>query len=326
MLRSALVTLTLVLLAGCGDSDPTGSGASGASGAGTQGGGGEGASGPGGAGGDGGDGGMIEVPEGCSLITYAGNDTLFGSNGAGFDFEPSAGGAKREVVVVSPQLDIDPELGLVSFSQPTSAVTSLAIRDAVTDLINYEPGDMDGQQFKAVTGTLNVTAAPATPTQFKARLAGTLSKVEYRELGPDFMVLPGGECLYLHEATFDLGGYDVACEDAAPSNGTCFDEFVNLGQDCNPLNNDGCVAGEICDFGGDYFKCYPVVGNEVGLCEECTYEAGGPACEAGFTCDADFQEVGTCYKFCCVDEDCGTNGACVSYGYLTNIGVCFQNG
>lgn len=269
---------------------------------------------------------MIEVPDGCTLITYAGNETLFGINGAGFDFEPSSGGARREVVVVLPNQAVLPALGLVNFADSNPKVKARAIQDAVTDYLNYQPGEMDGPWFDSVSGTINVTAVPDGPTQFKGRIAGILSKVEFREVGPDFQVIPNGACLYLHEATFDLAGYDVACEDAAATTGSCFDGYENFGHDCNPIDNTGCGADEICDFGTGYFECFPALGNEVDLCETCTYVTGGPACKAGMTCDADAGQDGTCYKFCCSDADCGTNGACIPYGYVTNLGVCFQGG
>ncbi len=299
----------------CGDSGSGGGGSGGNSG----GNGGQGGTAGSPEAGGGGQGGSPVVPEGCTLITYAGGDKLYSANGVGFEFSPSAGSNEPEVVIVSPTEGGVTSLGLVSFASEDAPIFSGAIRDAV-DLLTYEPGDMDGQILVAVAGTVTLEAAPTYPTQFKARVKGTLSKVQYRELDQNGLVIPGGECLYLEEASFDASDLDASCGTFPEADGFCMSNYVDMGHDCNPITNDGCEPNEVCDYGGN-FRCYadPVTQN---VCEPCD-NTNKVLCKQGMTCDSDFDSVGKCFKYCCTDADCGAGGSCVSYSFATNIGVCF---
>jgi hypothetical protein len=324
MLRFPFVLgLLLAVSVSCGDSGSQGgggSGATGGSGAGASGAGAAGATGGGGTGGDGGT--IIDVPEGCSLITQASDSVLSSASSIRFDFAPTAGGGKPEVVVVTPIKRGVTALELNTFNGFANGaeVTSVAIYDAVTDLINYDPGDMDGKQLVAVGGSVTIDAAPDYATQFKGRIRGTLSKVIYRELDEDDEVIPDGDCVYLHEGAFDTAPYDAMCEESFTGSGACFADYLGLGHECNPITNEPCAADEACDL-SFVFECVPA--GPAGLCEACNNTAM-EFCGRGLTCDADVDSVGKCFKYCCADDDCGTNGECIPYPFVTNIGVCLE--
>jgi hypothetical protein len=305
MLRFPLA-LGLLLVVSCGDSGSQGGGGGGGGGSGA-GAAGAGAAGASGGGGSDGGGGTIDVPEGCSLITQASDAELSSARAVLFDFEPSAGGGKREVVVVTPVKTGVTALELNTFNGFANGVevTSVAIYDAVTDLINYEPGDMDGKQLVAVAGSVTIEAAPDYATQFKGRIRGTLSEVVYRELDEEGNVIPDGDCVYLHAAEFDAADYDAMCEVSFTGSGACFADYLDMGHECNPITNEPCAAGD------------------AGLCEPCS-NTDMQFCRAGMTCDADFEATGKCFKFCCTDDDCGTNGECIAYPFVTNLGVCLE--
>lgn len=327
MLRYALPMLRFPwalgfsLVFACGDSGSQagGGGASGGSGAGAAG---TGAAGGSGGGGQGGQGGTIDVPEGCALITQTGEAELSSARAVLFDFAPTAGGGKREVVVVTPVKTGVTALELNTFNgfAPGVEVTSVAIYDAVTDLINYDPGDMDGKQLVAVAGSVTIDAAPDYATQFKGRIRGTLSKVVYRELDGEGEILPDGDCVYLHQATFDTADYDAMCETSFTGSGACFADYLDLGHECNPITNEPCAADEACDL-VSVFECVPA--GDAELCDPCNNTAM-EFCGRGLTCDSDFEATGKCFKFCCTDDDCGTNGECVAYPFTTNLGVCLE--
>jgi hypothetical protein len=320
MLRFPLA-LGLLLVVSCGDSGSQGGGGGGGGGSGA-GAAGAGAAGASGGGGSDGGGGTIDVPEGCSLITQASDAELSSARAVLFDFEPSAGGGKREVVVVTPVKTGVTALELNTFNGFANGVevTSVAIYDAVTDLINYEPGDMDGKQLVAVAGSVTIEAAPDYATQFKGRIRGTLSEVVYRELDEEGNVIPDGDCVYLHAAEFDAADYDAMCEVSFTGSGACFADYLDMGHECNPITNEPCAADEACDL-LSVFECVPA--GDAGLCEPCS-NTDMQFCRAGMTCDADFEATGKCFKFCCTDDDCGTNGECIAYPFVTNLGVCLE--
>jgi hypothetical protein len=246
-------------------------------------------------------------------------------SGAAFGFEPSMAGDRPEVITVSP---IAPGLTPLGESEliggKLAEVRVFASVDAVTDLINYVPGDMDGQFLEAFGGQVVIDDATDYPTQFKGFISGSLSAVVFREAF-DGEPVAGGDCLFLAEAVFDTSATTGACDSptdvaSTPSGGACFDPDAT-GQVCNPITNEGCAAGtEICDFSGVQFLCYPVAGTEVDLCEPCD-TAEDLFCQVGMTCDNDGAS-GKCYRYCCTDADCGAGNTCVSYAYVTNVGVC----
>lgn len=266
------------------------------------------------------------MPEGCDPIFQVGTESSqFAMSAAAFEFEPAAGNDRPEVISVSPIAPGQTPLGtseLVGGKQATVRV--FASVDAVTDLINYELGDADGQLFEAYGGFVDIDEATDYGTQFKGFIKGTLSAVVFRELGPDGPI-DGGDCLFLAEGVFDTSETTAACDAPTdvtdmPSGGACFDPDAT-GQACNPMTNEGCdAATEICDFTGAEFICYPIEGDEADLCAPCN-AAESRFCKAGLTCDSDGED-GRCYRYCCSDADCGAGNTCISYAYVTNVGVC----
>ena len=93
---------------------------------------------------------------------------------------------------------------------------------------------------------------------------------------------------------------------------------------CNPLTNEGCDAGEACDYGlDDYFTCYPGP-NDVDEGGACDLEQG-PFCKAGMTCDTPGPDVtsGVCAHHCCASTDCAAPQACDTYDpEFGTLGVC----
>ncbi|NUP05726.1 MAG: hypothetical protein HOW73_06660 [Polyangiaceae bacterium] len=314
------LTVALASITGCSD-DTTSPGGGGA---------GEGGSGAGATGGTS-DGGSppSDPPEECGSvteITQSGDSKLYSTLSVGFEFLPSMGsGDKNEVVAVSPKQAGVVPTDTTAFMAFDGDVVSTASVDAVDDLINAGVDAMDGRLFVAIAGTVTITGSPSVGTQFKGRVTGTLSDVYYIDIDADFMPLPGGECFHLAEGTFDASSFQADCEapvDIAntPSGGACFD-WENKGHSCNPITNEGCNADEICDWAG-YFDCFPVVGNEVGLCGDC--QSPDTACQVGMTCDND-GTTGKCHRYCCTDEDCGPSGACIAYAFAPiGVGVCMS--
>lgn len=95
-----------------------------------------------------------------------------------------------------------------------------------------------------------------------------------------------------------------------PSGGSCVSVTGNV--KCSPITNEGCSAGEACDYHTGFFECF-----EAGprtLCEPCG-EAEG-FCAAGLSCwevllfEPDGIAIeNRCAKPCCDDGDCGS-GVC----------------
>lgn len=290
--------------------------------------------------------------DGCDLITQAETASRFFSvDAVGFGFTPSMGGAGPEVIVVSPNFlgAFGPGTyeikGLDADGQFDGDFTVFAIEDAVVDLIGRDPADMDGRDFIGISGTVTIEEAPSYGTQFQGRIKGTLSNVKFVELTADFDVVgdqpcveaadctgglscqggvcASGQCLRLGCAAFDAAGIDAACDAptdvaAVPSGGSCFTDYLLLGHDCNPVTNEGCMTGEVCDYGAN-FSCYPLGGTEAALCGAC--ENPISLCGVGLTCDS-YGDQGLCFRYCCTDADCGDGAnTCVAY-YGTGVGVC----
>ncbi len=301
---ACLVFAAPSLLLACGDDGSTGSG-----------GGGTGAAGSGGGG-----------PAECAVITQAeAGSTLSSVFGVGFPYAPAAAGPEPEIITVSPNFMGPFAPGSYELTGPKGSVVVFASEDAVTPLIGRDPAAMDGRIFAATAGVAKIDATPTYGTQFQGRVKGTLSKVVLRELNDALGVIDGGECLYLATAEFDAVGADSACDAptdpaAAPSGGACIAEYLLLGHDCNPVTNEGCMAGETCDLDGN-FKCAPLVGGEAALCGACD-NANAQYCGLGMTCDS-YADVGKCFRYCCTDADCGGSNTCVAYGSLY-VGVCMS--
>lgn len=308
-----LGTTALVGLLACGDDSSSSS---------SQGGSGTGASGSGGAGGS------YEVPAGCTEI-FATGPTLFTAvAAAAFEVTPSKAGPAPEVVVVSPQFMGPTRTGTHEFLGRQGDVVGFAVEDAVVDLINRAPNAQDGRIFLATEGTVRIDASPDYGTIFMGRIAGELRNVVYRELDANNDVINGGECWFLHSASFDNSTYAPDCDtpqlpSAPPSGGACLADFAAAGHDCNPVTNEGCQVGEVCDIGGVRFQCYPAADATEDVCTACSNIDGGPYCKAGMTCDGN-NDTGVCHRYCCTDADCGASGKCVSYEYY-RAGVCLQN-
>lgn len=281
--------------------------------------------GTGGAGGGAGGGEAGGPPEGCTEITQASDGkTLFSIGAVGFEFTPASAGIAPEVVVVSPNAKGQVPLGTVElegYAMGKAPMIVFAIEDAIVDLVNREPTAMDGRIFAGVGGTVDVDAAPTYGTQFQARVKATLSNVTFRELDDAFEVVPDGDCYWLRTGTVDAAGADSACEAPAepPSNGACLSDYAELGHQCNPVTQEGCMAGEVCDYGGTGYQCYPDEGSTAALCGECD-NAAEQLCAPGLTCDS-YGGKGKCFRYCCTDGDCGAGGACVAH-YALGAGVC----
>jgi hypothetical protein len=291
----------------CGDDGTTGSGGAGAGGDTGSGGGG---------------------PAECKVITQADTaSTLSSVFGVGFPYAPSAAGPEPEIITVSPAFVGAFSAGSYELTGPdvgpAGGVVVFASEDAVTQLIGRDPAAMDGRLFAGTAGVAKIDVAPSYGTQFQGRVKGTLSKVVLRELDDALTVIDGGECLYLASAEFDAGGADAACNAptdpaSAPSGGACIADYLALGHDCNPVTNDGCMAGETCDLNGN-FKCAALAGGEAALCGACD-NANSQYCGLGMTCDS-YGDTGKCFRYCCTDADCGTGNTCIAYGALY-VGVC----
>jgi hypothetical protein len=87
---------------------------------------------------------------------------------------------------------------------------------------------------------------------------------------------------------------------------------------CNPITNQGCDEGSSCDFAFDnfgqpFFKCWALPAPTVAQCAVC--DDKNTACLPGFTC------FGTCAKFCCSDDECGSTACDFTQGAF-GVGVC----
>jgi hypothetical protein len=318
MKKSLAVCSVAAALVSCGDD----SGQGGQGGTGTQG-----PTGPAttsASGSTGGEGGAI--PDGCTEIEASGPSTYYSVDAVGFAFSPAKATAAPEVVVVSPNINGVVAPGNYELAALDGEIISFAIEDAVVDLINAPNGAMDRRIFAATAGTVAVNAAPSYGTQFQGRIAGALDDVVYRELDDAFEVIEGGECWFLREGSFDASSYDAKCDAptdvaATPSGGACLADYVDLGHDCNPVTNDGCLPGEACDLGLN-FECFPATGGEAALCAACD-NAAMQFCAVGLTCDSN-NDVGKCHRYCCTDADCGAGGTCIAY-YAYGVGVCMES-
>lgn len=308
----ACFVTTLAASTGCGDSSTSGGGGAGAEGSG---------------GGQAGAGGGVVDPGNCTVITQTTDGTTYSSTGAvTFQFEPSMGEAGiPEVVSISPGNAGIVPIATTNLEGIHGLTTVFASVDAVTDLINADVTAMDARLFSATSGTITIEDAPDVGTQFKGRIKGKLRNVKFYELDDNFDIIQDGDCFFLESGTFDATGWEVDCNApvdiaSTPSGGACMADYAEIGHDCNPVNNDGCLSTQICDWGG-YFRCYDVAPDDAPLCGPCD-NLDGPHCQVGMTCDSDGSD-GSCYRYCCTDADCG-GGTCIAYSFAPiGVGVCF---
>lgn len=308
LLGSILFSLSaagLGVFGGCGDDSATGGGGAGA-------------------GGDAPTGSCAEAHPTCTVLHQKGDGTaMYSLNAVGFEVEEELGAAALpDVFVVSPKTNGPVMAGSVKLSGMKGLVVTFLSTDAVTDLLDYD-GRIPGTLYVGTSGRVIIDEGIDYGSQYQGRVTGSVESVFLEELDDKNQVLPGGRCLCLESGTFDSGGRDIACEaPASAPTGACFADWQTVGHDCDPFTNDGCMAGELCDFNGGYFTCYPVEGTEGEVCAACD-NINGPHCLLGSTCDSN-NDVGKCSRFCCTDADCGTGGACVALGIggVTNIGVC----
>ncbi|MCA9619605.1 MAG: hypothetical protein KC731_11285, partial [Myxococcales bacterium] len=103
---------------------------------------------------------------------------------------------------------------------------------------------------------------------------------------------------------------------------------------CNPITTEGCIPQNarcdrlrFSDLPANGFECHLGVDNDV--CEGCQYTMQQGGCKRGTSCLDSVgeltDEMGTCGKYCCDDNDCGT-GTCVKGLFLADIGICYQAG
>ncbi|MBI5536312.1 MAG: hypothetical protein HY898_26555 [Deltaproteobacteria bacterium] len=106
---------------------------------------------------------------------------------------------------------------------------------------------------------------------------------------------------------------------------SCVHEGVLNYQECNPLTNAGCGAGEACDLGSKTssdvgFLCFPDdVGTDGASCDN----VNGPWCKAKLHCDNQDGTAGAgfCRRMCCVASDCSGTGKSCAPMDATNIGT-----
>jgi hypothetical protein len=85
---------------------------------------------------------------------------------------------------------------------------------------------------------------------------------------------------------------------------------TTTGDECNPVTNAGCPSdGTTCDADNTgRFVCFPPP-NSVPECGPC--DGTTTFCGPDLTCVVQKnQTMGTCYRYCCADADCGMGGTC----------------
>jgi hypothetical protein len=107
---------------------------------------------------------------------------------------------------------------------------------------------------------------------------------------------------------------------AVPSGGECVQRGGGI--ECNPVTNEGCGLGAVCDVALGGFACY-TSGNVHDLCDHCG-EGDDDYCKARMTCGGDDS---ACYRFCCTDDDCAGGAKCATGEFETapGVGLCGFN-
>ena len=103
----------------------------------------------------------------------------------------------------------------------------------------------------------------------------------------------------------------IACEEnGGTTAGLC---YANQGE-CNPMAHS-CGPGATCDVAfGESFKCFPPP-NDVPPGGSC---GNPPYCQDGSFC---YVENGTCYSWCCTDDDCPMGKSCVPFDFGTGVSI-----
>jgi hypothetical protein len=131
----------------------------------------------------------------------------------------------------------------------------------------------------------------------------------------------------------------------APSLGSCIGATAvtdggssNAPIACNPVTNEPCAGGAVCDATVDSagivngFACFSG-DNSAALCGVCSVSAG-PLCGAGLTCTTAIPPASACARYCCTSMDCGDAGVCVTSdanghslfsAAAPNLGLCAAN-
>jgi hypothetical protein len=118
----------------------------------------------------------------------------------------------------------------------------------------------------------------------------------------------GIEDYFEAEGDSDIGGAHDAPADSGPEQPTGDPCAADSPWPCHPVTGAGCVGdGFGCDFGPNGgvwgFFCFSDCTEPLGApCDQ----ASGPWCASGMTCYG-----GVCRAFCCGDEDCAGEAACL---------------
>jgi hypothetical protein len=133
--------------------------------------------------------------------------------------------------------------------------------------------------------------------------------------------------------------YECTVPATPPSSGSCITTVAasdsGAGIQCNPVTNEGCTGGAVCDTSADMngtligFVCYPPP-NTQAVCQTCD-DMNGPYCAGGETCIGLNMSgtVSVCAHYCCTDADCGsgkcttTQNGMAEFGPIaTSLGTC----
>jgi hypothetical protein len=130
-------------------------------------------------------------------------------------------------------------------------------------------------------------------------------------------------CLVEQEVFYEcVWAIEPACS-ATPitSAGSCY-----ATSDCNPITNEPCASGQVCDWASDtgyyYLRCWdnPGIFSEP-LCAPCSVQQG-PWCQPGLSCVGPAAGSTSCAEYCCTDADCGGKpGSCARWG-ATDLRFC----
>lgn len=260
---------------------------------------------------------------GCAQLQVKPGGTPFDTSNVQLLVSGQYGGAGQDLIDVT----IDTSPGSYDLSNAASSLNTCSANCAFFG-IDVTNTNSAATKFMAVQGTLDIEQ---TNTQsYFAFSKGSLTGVRFEEVSKDpgtgvYSLVPGGACYTLASATFDFTGWSADCAvnpnpASAPSGGSCVS-----GGSCNPVTGFGCnlAAGETCDHsdqnGG--YACYPPPNNAV-LCGACN-GSSGPYCKAGMGCSSTAQ-LGKCYRYCCIDADCGVTGTCVTTPKAGGVGVCLD--
>ena len=126
-------------------------------------------------------------------------------------------------------------------------------------------------------------------------------------------------------------GWECALPTPSAASGSCIQVLgsgsggggTGLPSVCNPVNNAGCVAPEVCgpDVDETSYVC-SAGGSSASVCGDCSEAVCGP----GTVCTL-LAGTKRCVQMCCTDTDCGQgqcNPAAVAPKLPLGIGLCTQ--